>query len=79
MFHRVDYKNEPRLKPLTKGLSNYDKLQKDLNTPVKDYNQIKDLVELENNSIAKLSNNTNNIKSKKSLEMMAHKKGKTKK
>ena len=79
MFHRVDYKNEPRLKPLTKGLSNYDKLQKDLNTPVKDYNQIKDLVELENNSIAKLSNNTSNIKSKKSLEMMAHKKGKTKK
>ena len=65
MFHRVDYKNEPRLKPLTKGVSNYDKLQKDLNTPVKDYNQIKDLVELENNSIAKLSNNTNNIKSKK--------------
>ena len=79
MFHRVDYKNEPRLKPLTKGLSNYDKLQKDLNTPVKDYNQIKDLVELENNSIAKLNNNTNNIKSKKNLEMMAHKKGKTEK
>ena len=89
MFHRVDYKNEPRLKPLTKGLNNYDKLQKDLNTPVKDYNQIKDLVELDahqslasirdKNSIAKLSNNTNNIKSKKSLETMAHKKGKIKK
>ena len=63
MFHRVDYRNEPRLKPLTKGLSNYDKLQKDLNTPVKDYNQIKDLVELENNSITKLNNKK--VKNKK--------------
>jgi len=78
MFHRVDYRNEPRLKPLTKGLSNYDKLQKDLNTPVKDYNQIKDLVELENNSITKL-NNINNKKSKNTVEIGAHKKGKNKK
>ena len=78
MFHRVDYKNEPRLKPLTKGLSNYDKLQKDLNTPVKDYNQIKDLVENENNSITKL-NNINNKKSKNTVEIGAHKKVKNKK
>ena len=98
MFHRVDYKNEPRLKPLTKGLSNYDKLQKDLNTPVKDYNQIKDLVELDahqslasirdarnkphelrdKNSITKL-NNINNKKSKNTVEIGAHKKGKNKK
>ena len=78
MFHRVDYKNEARLKPLTKGLSNYDKLQKDLNTPVKDYNQIKDLVELENNSITKL-NNTNNKNSKNTVEIGAHRKGKNKK
>ena len=78
MFHRVDYRNEPRLKPLTKGLSNYDKLQTDLNTPVKDYNQIKDLVELENNSITKL-NNINNKKSKNTVEIGAHKKGKNKK
>ena len=78
MFHRIDYKNQPKPKLLTKGMSNYDKLQRELNTAVKDYNQIKDLVELENNSITKL-NNTNNIKNKKSVEIMAHKKGKYKK
>ena len=78
MFHRVDYKNKPKLILLSKGMSNYDKLQRDLNAPVKDYNQIKDLVELENNSITKLSN-IENKKSKKSVEMMAHKKGKSKK
>jgi len=78
MFHRIDYKNQQKPKLLTKGMSNYDKLQRELNTPVKDYNQIKDLVELENNSITKL-NNTNNIKNKKSVEIMAHKKDKYKK
>ena len=80
MFHRVDYRHEPRLKPLTKGLSNYDKLQKDLNTPVKDYNQIKDLVEndahqslasiRDKNSITKLNNI--NIKNLKILLRLGH-------
>ena len=78
MFHRVDYKNKPKSILLSKGMSNYDKLQRDLNAPVEDYNQIKDLVELENNSITKLSN-IENKKSKKSTEMMPHKKGKSKK
>ena len=78
MFHRIDYKNKPKSILLSKGMSNYDKLQRDLNAPAKDYNQIKDLVELENNSITKLSN-IENKKSKKSVEMMAHKKGKSKK
>ena len=78
MFHRIDYKNKPKPILLSKGMSNYDKLQRELNAPVKDYNQIKDLVELENNSITKLSN-IENKKSKKSVEMMAHKKGKSKK
>ena len=76
MFHRVDYKNQPKPIILSKGMSNYDKLQKTMNEPVKEYNQIKDLVELENNSIAKLSN-TINKKSKN--DMMPHKKGKNKK
>ena len=58
-------------------MSNYDKLQKTMNEPVKEYNQIKDLVELENNSIAKI-NNINNKKSRK-VEMTPHKKGKNKK
>ena len=78
MVHRIDYKNKPKSILLSKGMSNYDKLQRDLNAPVKDYNQIKDLVELENNSITKLSN-IENKRSKKSVEMMAHKKGKSKK
>ena len=64
MFHRVDYKNQPKPIILSKGISNYDKLVKSMNEPVKEYNQIKDLVELENNSITKLSN-TINKKSKK--------------
>ena len=77
MFHRVDYKNQPKPIILSKGMSNYDKLQKTMNEPVKEYNQIKDLVELENNSIAKLSNTIN--KKSKNVDMMPHKKGKNKK
>ena len=77
MFHRVDYKNQPKPIILSKGMSNYDKLQKTMNEPVKEYNQIKDLVELENNSITKL-NSINNKKSKNN-DMMPHKKGKNKK
>ena len=77
MFHRVDYKNQPKPIILSKGMSNYDKLQKTMNEPVKEYNQIKDLVELENNSIAKLSNTMN--KKSKNVDMMPHKKGKNKK
>ena len=77
MFHRVDYKNQPKPIILSKGMSNYDKLQKTMNEPVKEYNQIKDLVELENNSVAKLSNTIN--KKSKNVDMMPHKKGKNKK
>ena len=77
MFHRVDYKNQPKPIILSKGMSNYDKLQKTMNEPVKEYNQIKDLVELENNSIAKLSNTIN--KKSRNVEMTPHKKGKNKK
>ena len=79
MFHRVDYKNQPKPKILSKGISNYDKLVKSMNEPVKEYNQLKDLVELENNSITKLSNTINKKKSKNYVEMMPHKKGKNKK
>ena len=74
MFHRVDYKNQPKPIILSKGMSNYDKLQKTMDEPVKEYNQIKDLVELQNNSIAKLSNTMN--KKSKNVDMMPHKKGK---
>ena len=77
MFHRVDYKNQPKPIILSKGMSNYDKLQKTMNEPVKEHNQIKDLVELENNSIARLSNTMN--KKSKNVDMITHKKGKNKK
>ena len=75
MFHRVDYKNQPKPKILSEGMSNYDKLQKSMNEPVKDYDEIKDLVELGNNSITKLSN-ASNKKSKNYVEMIPHKEGK---
>ena len=88
MFHRIDYKNKPKSMLLSKGMSNYDKLQKSMNEPVKEYNEIKDLVEFQNNSITKL-NNIENTKSKKNIdmstsahklrEMTPHKKGKSKK
>ena len=90
MFHRINYKSReclartscPKRQPkpilLSKGMSNYDKLQKSMNEPVKEYNEIKDLVELQNYSITKL-NNIENTKSKKNIDMMPHKKGKSKK
>ena len=56
MFHKIDFKNQPKSILLSKGMSNYDKIQKSMNEPLKEYNQIKDLVELENNSITKLDN-----------------------
>ena len=78
MFHKIDYKNQPKSILLSKGVSNYDKLQKSMNEPLKDYNQIKDLVELENNNIAKISN-TNINKQSKNNDLMPHKKVKHKK
>ena len=78
MFHKIDYKNQPKSILLSKGVSNYDKLQKSMNEPLKNYNQIKDLVELENNNIAKISN-TNINKQSKNNDLMPHKKVKNKK
>ena len=59
-------------------MSNYDRIQKSMNEPLKEYNQIKDLVELENNNITKI-NNTNINKQSKNTDLMPHKKGKNKK
>ena len=78
MFHRIDYKNQPKSIILSKGMGNYDKLQKTMNEPLKEYNQIKDLVELENNNITKI-NNSNINKQSKNTDLMPHKKGKNKK
>ena len=78
MFHKIDYKNQAKSILLSKGVSNYDKIQKSMNEPLKEYNQRKDLVELENNNIAKISN-TNINKQSKNNDLMPHKKVKNKK
>ena len=62
MFSKIDYKNQPKSIPLTKGQSNYNKLQKEMNEAPKDYNSIKQLLENNENSIEKINSN---IQSKK--------------
>ena len=79
MFHRIDYKNQPKSILLSKGTGNYGKLQKSMNEPLKEYNQINDLVELENNNITKISNEHINNKQSENADLMPHKKGKNKK
>ena len=41
MFSKIDYQHQPKPILLTKGQSNYNKLQKEMNEPAKDYNSIK--------------------------------------
>ena len=45
MFKKVDYKHQPKPVLLTKGHSNFNKLQKEMNEATKDYNSIKQLIE----------------------------------
>jgi predicted patatin/cPLA2 family phospholipase len=84
MLKGIDYKSRECLartscpkrqqKPilLSKGQSNYNKLQKEMNEAPKDYNNIKKLIESNenNNNIEKISNNIQ----PKSAKMIAHKK-----
>ena len=78
MFHhKITYNKQPEWhKPLTKIKQGYDKIVKELNEPARDYNAIKELVELENNTITNLKNIENN---KKSSLQLTHKKAKNKK
>ena len=78
MFHhKITYNEQPeRHKSLTKIKQGYDKVRKELNEPVRDYNSIKELVELENNNITNLKNIENN---KKISLPLSHKKIKNKK
>ena len=41
MFSKIDYQHQPKPILLTKGQSNHNKLQKEMNEPAKDYNSIK--------------------------------------
>ena len=70
MLKRIDYKHQTKSIPLTKGQTNYNKLQKEMNEAPKDYNAIKSLVETNENNIEKISNNIQT----KNVKLMPHKK-----
>ena len=53
MFH---YKNRKPNQPLVKIKTSYDKIEKQLNEPARDYNTIKELVESQENSITNIKN-----------------------
>ena len=53
MFH---YNNRRINQPLVKIKSSFDKIEKQLNEPARDYNAIKELVESQENSITNLKN-----------------------
>ena len=59
--------------------SSYDKLEKMLNEPERDYNAIKELVENQDNSITNIKNIKNNDLKSKSINLMPKQKIKNKK
>ena len=68
MLNRRNYKKETQPVILTKNKSNYRKLEKEMNEPIKEYNSIKKLVE--NNDIENVV-----IKnSKNDMTLISHKK-----
>ena len=71
MLKRIDYKHQPKPVPLTKQQSTYNKLQREMNEPAKDYNSIKQMIENENNDITKIKPINNQSKT---ITMIAHKK-----
>ena len=68
MLNRRNYKKETPPVILTKNKSNYKKLEKEMNEPIKEYNSIKKLVE--NNDIENMANKN----SKNDLKPIAHQK-----
>ena len=56
MFH---YNNKRINQPLVKMKSSYDKIEKELNEPAREYNTIKELVEKQENSITNIKNKKN--------------------
>ena len=61
--NKSTYNKEPEWhKSLTKIKGSYDKVKKELNEPVRDYESIKQLVELENNSVTNMKNIENKDK-----------------
>ena len=77
MFH---YNNRKTNQPLVKIKSSYDKLEKALNEPAREYNAIKELVETQDNGITNIKNIKNNdLKNKDITTMMSKPKKKNKK
>ena len=84
MLKRIDYKNQQKPILLTKGQSNYNKLQKEMNEAPNEYNAIKSLVEnndasadasrgiRDNKHIEKISNNIQS----KNVKLIPHQKKK---
>ena len=67
MFH---YNNRKPNQPLVKIKSSYDKLQKTLNEPAREYNAIKELVETQDNRITNIKNIKNNDLKNKDITVM---------
>ena len=60
MFH---YNNRMKnQQPLVKIKSSYDKLEKAMNEPVREYNAIKELVENQDNNITNIKNKNKDLK-----------------
>ena len=79
--NKITYNKQPEWhKPLTKIKQGYDKVVKELNEPARDYESIKELVELQNNSITNLKNIENiEISKSKNMNVSSHKKVKNRK
>ena len=76
MFH---YNNRKTNQPLVKIKSSYDKLEKALNEPAREYNAIKELVETQDNGITNIKNIKNNDLKSKSINLLPKQKIKNKK
>ena len=77
MFRKkITYDKQPEWhKSLTKIKQGYEKVVKEMNEPARDYNSIKELVELENNHLTNLKNIENK---NKNVSILSHKKVKNK-
>ena len=75
MFH---YNNRKTNQPLVKIKSSYDKLEKALNEPAREYNAIKELVETQDNGITNIKNIKNNDLKNKDITTMMPKQKKEK-
>ena len=75
--NKITYDKQPEWhKSLTKIKQGYEKVVKEMNEPARDYNSIKELVELEKNHITNIKNIENN---KKISLPLSHKKAKNQK